>query len=117
MWLSDPRNDEFHRVAVGLTLSTAVVARPLFANGTPRVNGLSRRENSFMLVFSLRGTRHVATGTAGLPCTTVIGDTERVTTLPAVTTAPCPMVTLDKMIAPGPINASRSILTPSFSSL
>ena len=41
-----------------------------------------------------------ATGWAGLPCATVIGGTEAVTTLPAVTTALRPMVTLGSEIAP-----------------
>src|SRR5215471_10697228 len=72
-------------------------------------SGVSCSENSFIVIFAVNGTPHLATGTAGLPCTTVISGTERVTTLPAVTTAPRPMVTLANMIAPGPINASLSI--------
>src|SRR6266446_4569587 len=76
-------------------------------------NGRSILENSLIdLVCSVRGTRHCATGAAGLPCTSVRGGTDCVTTLPAVTTAPRPITTLGKIMTPGPMNASLSILTP-----
>src|SRR3970282_1669862 len=57
------------------------------------------------------GTPQRATGTAGLPCTSVIGATDCVTTLPAGTTGPRPIVTLGSTIAPGPMKTSSSILT------
>src|SRR5437016_13524818 len=76
-------------------------------------NGRSVLENSLIdLVCSVRGTPHCATGAAGLPCTSVSGGTDCVTTLPAVTTAPRPITTLGKIMTPGPMNASLSILTP-----
>jgi hypothetical protein len=58
------------------------------------------------------GTPHLATGTAGLPWTTVIERTELVTTLPAVTTAPSPISTFGRMITPGPMKACFPIRTP-----
>src|ERR1039457_5564012 len=57
------------------------------------------RTNSARDVCNPSGTPHRATRLAGLPCTTVIGGTDAVTTLPALMTAPSPMMT------PGKINA------------
>src|SRR6185503_4606259 len=48
---------------------------------------------------SFRSTR------AGLPITMTSGGTSRVTTLPAPTMARSPIVTLDKIVAPDPIEA------------
>jgi hypothetical protein len=42
-----------------------------------------------------------ATCVAGFPCTSDIGATECVTTLPAVTTAPRPIVIFGRIIEPG----------------
>src|SRR5271165_5031113 len=80
-------------------------------------SGLSRLENSFKEVPAHNGTPHLATGTAGLPWTTVIAGTELVTTLPAVTTAPSPISTSGRMIAPGPTKARLPIFTPRRDSL
>src|SRR5258706_10244309 len=74
--------------------------------------GLSRLENSFNVTSDESGIPQFAMGTAGFPCTMVMGGTEWLTTLPAVTTAPRPMVTLGRRIAPGPMKASCSIFTP-----
>src|SRR5579864_5961082 len=63
------------------------------------LSGLSPRENSFCVTAALSGTSHRATGTAGFPWTTVIGGTDRVTTLPAATTAPRPMTTFGNTTA------------------
>ena len=54
---------------------------------------VSRRENAFSVMWDVRGTPHFAIATAGLPCTSVIGGTDFVTTLPAATTAPRPITT------------------------
>ncbi len=74
--------------------------------------GRSCLEKFFNEELGTSGIPHLAMGTAGFPCTTVIGGTERVTTLPAVTTAPRPTTTPGSMIAPGPTKTSRSIFTP-----
>jgi hypothetical protein len=58
-----------------------------------------------------------ATGLAGFPCTIVRGGTWRDTTLPAVTTAPCPIVTSGRITAFGPMNTSSSIRTETSSGL
>src|SRR5215472_16589323 len=74
-------------------------------------SGFNLRRNSLYAVAQVNGISQCAIGLAGLPCTIVMGGTERVTTLPAVTTAPRPIVTLGRMIAPGPMYASSSIRT------
>ena len=83
-----------------------------FGLGMREASGLRRMENSIKGVSGIRGTPHLATGTAGLPWTTVIGGTELVTTLPAVTTAPSPISTFGRMITPGPMKACFPIFTP-----
>src|SRR6476659_428054 len=77
-----------------------------------RPNGRSERKNCPMFVFSPNATPQVAIGRAGFPCTTVIGRTDDDTTLHAVTTAPRPIVTFGRMMAPGPMNVSSSIVIP-----
>ena len=74
--------------------------------------GLSPFANSFIDTSSLSGTSTVAIGSAGLPCTIVLGGTDLVTTLPAVTIAPWPILTLGSTIAPGPTVTSSPITTP-----
>ena len=63
-----------------------------------RPSGRSERKNCPMSVFSPNATPQVAIGRAGFPCTTVIGRTDDDTTLPAVTTAPRPIVTFGSII-------------------
>ena len=75
-------------------------------------SGLRFLENSFSETSRRIGTPMRAIGLAGLPCTIVMGGTDVVTTLPAVTIDPRPMVTLGSTIAPGPTLASSSITTP-----
>src|SRR5207302_10138326 len=79
--------------------------------------GLSPLANSFIDTSSLSGTSTVAIGCAGLPCTIVLGGTDLVTTLPAVTIAPRPIVTFGNTITPAPSEASSSINTPRCSRL
>jgi len=75
-------------------------------------SGRKAREKAFIETSCLNGMPHLAIGTAGFPWTTVMAGTDCDTTLPAATTAPLPTMTFGKIIAPGPMNASRSILTP-----
>src|ERR1039458_502483 len=84
----------------------------LVSSGVREANGLRCLANSLIVTSGPSGVPHDATGTAGFPCTAVIGGTDRVTTLPAVTTAPRPTTTPGRMMAPGPTKASRSIVTP-----
>jgi hypothetical protein len=73
------------------------------------LSDVRRRENAFKEMSGVRGTPHFAMATAGLPCTTVIGGTDFVTTLPAVTTAPRPTYAHRRAIANGNKMRARSV--------
>src|SRR5580658_8477594 len=109
---ADEWNNQLHAVLLPLCAFVSFDSVPAGC-GRLEATGFKLFEKSFNVISGPSGTPHCATGTAGFPCTTVIGGTERVTTLPAVTTAPRPITTFGRITAHGPIKASFSILTPS----
>ena len=67
----------------------------------------SLEKSSFCNFFIVSSSKRYLMTRAGTPPTIAYGGTSRVTTEPAETTAPCPMVTPERIVALAPIQTSE----------